>query len=183
MRALLLISLTALAFAVWTPARSDTKPSDAKPAVAHAGAKETVAIPSKAIPLAAKSEKQCKQAELRLQPVCKAGAKCAALCLPTPSRAGGLCPDGLRWERQPCPANARCLLGGRCVPPAATKEAGAVPSKTTAKVLTPAAHVAVKCGVGRVPTEVMCIRAPCPTLCLPAHLDPSLKESPKVKPL
>jgi hypothetical protein len=29
----------------------------------------------------------------------------------------------------------------------------------------------------------MCVRAPCPVLCLPARLDPSLKASPKVKVL
>jgi len=187
MRAVLFLTMTALAFAAGSPASATPKVVASKAASAS---KAAVGLAGKAAKPRVAGEKICKKNELRLQPVCKAGPNCAALCLPKPSRAGGLCPDGLSWKKLACPSKARCLLGGRCVGKAPAKPVTKVPAAASGKQpgakavrLAKVIHAPVKCGVGRVPTQVMCFRAPCPTLCLPARLDPSLKASPRVRPL
>lgn len=169
-----------------------SKPSIAaapKPNASQASVPKVKESPSKK----PRKASRCKKGEIQLRAAdCPKNARCRAHCFARPrSGTSVLCPEGQRWEAMPCPPNARCLIGGRCKAAPGKKTPKVTPPKTTPPKTTPSkttppkapTKTTPKCGLGRVPTRVMCVRAPCPVLCLPARLDPSLKASPKVKVL
>lgn len=106
---------------------------------------------------------RCKPGQIRIMAKCARGARrCPSMCINKPNPGGGrLCPPGKVWK-DTCPPGAMCIIGGLCV----DKDEG----KPGAK----------KCPKGTKLTRVMCIRAPCPALCLPVG---GLRPIPLVRPL
>jgi hypothetical protein len=135
----------------------------------------------------------CAKGQTRVCPRCitRSGSGCACFCMgspmpvkpgkpgkPAPSTPGTLCPLGTRWEAASCPPNARCLIGGRCVPITPGKcPPGLVWKKTFFGVgmCMPGTTKPdqKRCAPGFELRQVMCIRAPCPALCVPTSKLPA----------
>jgi hypothetical protein len=119
---------------------------------------------------------KCKPDQIEVCASCRPGARCDCDCARRPDgKSSDPCPPGTRWEST-CPRGALCIIGGRCVPQAggstcpsgmewhevrspAGHRRGCVPS-SDGKERDP-------CPRGKRLTQVVCVRAPCPALCLP----------------
>jgi hypothetical protein len=129
----------------------------------------------------ASNHQTCKTGERR---ACRLGLFGLRTCRCVKPGGGGLCPNGFEWKNT-CPPNARCIIGGRCVPtsggpnvnrcPAGMKweatrcppNARCMPGRCVREPVKPGGSPTKVCPEGSRLQPVMCIRAPCPQLCLP----------------
>jgi hypothetical protein len=127
-----------------------------------------------------KSARRCAQNEIEVCPVCLPGRSCDCTCVarPEPGRqAPDPCPPGTVWEST-CQRGSICIVGGRCVPQGGGNKCPGGMEWNEARhpktghvrhgcILTSEAKGRDPCAQGKRLSPVVCVRAPCPALCLP----------------